>query len=290
MHPTRALVCCLLCLPSCSPATGPLGDGTEANRDDIVGGRKTSAFPAVGALTKHGLPHCTGTLIEPRRVLTAAHCLVHTGPLALRFVLGPSIGQAERVLNVESIAPHPGYDETTLENDIGVALLETDAPFEPMRIMPNLDAGWLGKELVFVGYGVTGKGVDAGIKRRVSIPIAEIGPTRFSYEAPGKNTCSGDSGGPALAKVGSEHLVAGVTSYGDVFCDQYGVDTRADAYASFVFGPSPAPPTAADSCEGETFRGRCNGDQVIWCEDGQIKKLTCIHCGFDEQKGIYDCA
>ena len=46
--------------------------------------------------------------------------------------------------------------------------------------------------------------------------------------------CFDDSGGPAFVKRDGVAYLGGVTSYGDSYCAQYGVSTRADAYQTFI--------------------------------------------------------
>lgn len=67
------------------------------------------------------------------------------------------------------------------------------------------------------------------------IPITEVNPTELVYSKAGANTCVGDSGGPALAKnAAGVTVVIGVTSWGDDGCTDFGVDTRVDAYPTFI--------------------------------------------------------
>lgn len=286
-----------LCSAACGPASAPPEESEPESsaRQDIVGGTATSEFPAAGALTRYGSPHCTGTLVGPRTVLTAAHCLTGVSATSLKFVIGASISNAEAIVAVASITAHPDYDSVKLENDIGFVTLTQDAPVAPMKILPQMDASWVGRQLTFVGYGITtGYGGGSGVKRSVTMPIQSVGASRFVYQTPGKNTCNGDSGGPAFAQLGSEWFVAGVTSYGDAGCNYYGVDTRADVFATFVLGQPTgddpgADPPETDPCQGETYEGRCDGSTVIWCENEQVKQLSCQSCGFDDAKGFYNC-
>ena len=266
---------------------GGLGD----SRQDIVGGQATSSLPAVGALTRFGSTHCTGTLVEPRKVVTAAHCLTGVSASSLKFVIGASVSSPDHVIAVSSVSYHPSYSASSLKNDIGYVTLASDAPVEPMGVLPSMDASWVGTELVFVGYGAS-NGINQtgfGTKRYVSMPIAQVLSTQFSYATSGKNTCNGDSGGPAFAQVGGELLLAGVTSYGDPGCVDYGVDTRVDAYATFLDIEISEP---GDPCEGETFAGRCDGNTVIWCENGAVHTQSCSGdkvCGFSESNQYYAC-
>lgn len=314
-------------------------DPVASHQTPIVGGTTTSAYPAVGALTRGGFTHCSGTLISPTRVVTAAHCLTGVSPSSLRFTLGARVSKPDAVLRVVSVTPHPQYDRARLTNDIGYIDLAQSAPVSPMRLLPSLDSSFVGSEFVFVGYGVNNgfNQTGAGLKRVVKMPISQISATQFAFSTAGKNTCNGDSGGPAFAQVGGQLLLAGVTSYGDGTCTRFGADTRTDVYADFLgVGASAADPcegetfegrcagntvvwcerdavrrqtcaagktcgysqehqwygcleASQDPCQGETFKGRCNGNTVVWCEDEEVKSLACRRCGLDSAKGYYNC-
>ena len=47
---------------------------TSAAEAEIVGGRTTTANPAIGAFVDASGPFCTGTLVTKRVIVTAAHC------------------------------------------------------------------------------------------------------------------------------------------------------------------------------------------------------------------------
>jgi secreted trypsin-like serine protease len=276
----------------CGAAPGEDTESNGENRESIVGGTATSAFPAVGALTKNGSPFCTGTVIAPRRVATAAHCLTGIGISGMRFAFGQSAFAPTQTIAVVAIQPHPSYDDAQLTNDIGVVTLASDAPVTPIKILGSMDKSWVGKSLTFVGYGVSnGKTqTGGGTKRSVTMPISQVWSTQFAYQTAGKNTCNGDSGGPAFANVNGELFLAGTTSYGDATCTQYGVDTRADAFASFLGASQAPPPPPQDPCKGETYAGRCSGKTVIWCDQNQVHQFTCSNrCGLNANAGYYDC-
>lgn len=216
-------------------------DQVESSGAAIVGGQATSAYPAVGALTQSGSPFCTGTVVAKRVVVTAAHCLAGMSASRIRFAFGPNGFSPQASVGVSRVVVHPQYDANRIKNDIGVLILSSDAPVTPIAINTSMTSSWQGRSLVFVGYGVS-NGVTqtgGGTKRVVSIPISQVGSTQFAYEDSRRNTCFGDSGGPAFAQDQNGNLLlAGVTSYGDQRCQQYGVDTRVDAFRSFIASAS----------------------------------------------------
>ncbi len=287
------LALAVACAPETPGSDDDESESSDQGRDPIVGGQTTSAFPAVGALTRNGQMHCTGTVIGPRLVVTAAHCVSGFTASSMRFVLGSKLSAPTATIGVASIKAHPNYDPNQITNDIGIVTLSSDAPVTPMKIMDAMGASWAGKTLTFVGFGVSNGNTQTGdgTKRFVDMAIQSVGATQFQYAVPGKNTCNGDSGGPAFANVNGEMLVAGVTSYGDASCTQYGVDTRVDAFKSFV-GASGSTGSPSDPCNGETFTGRCDGNKVIWCESSQVKSQTCGGgkvCGFSASDNYYGC-
>ena len=292
-------------------ACGNTGDqiDTTADRGDqpmgerssrIIGGSSYDGLPAVGSLLYNGNQHCTGTLIGPRKVLTAAHCVDGFSASRMKFAIGPNAYSPQATVQAVTLEPHPGYNPQSISNDIGLVYLAENAPVAPMAVVGAMDSGWVGTELFFVGYGVSDgyNQSGAGLKRAVWMSISQVNPTSFRYDDPNRNTCNGDSGGPAFYRsADGSYRVAGVTSYGDAYCTQYGVDTRVDAYLDFLQvdpGDEPNPPDEpVDPCEGETWEGRCDGDTVVWCENEQVNRQDCSAdgkvCGFSEENQYYAC-
>jgi hypothetical protein len=72
----------------------------------------------------------------------------------------------------------------------------------------------LNQTITLEGYGRTDElNNDFGVLRSANNTIRWLGARLFGYYGPG-NTCNGDSGGPAFARVGGADRVLGVTSFG----------------------------------------------------------------------------
>jgi secreted trypsin-like serine protease len=254
-------VLCLLSVPafltSCgqaSVAVEPAQQTTETKQNSIINGVKITTLPAVGSIVLRNTSevYCTATLIAPRKILTAAHCIDSSE--SLDFVTGATTSTVTNRYKITAQKGHPSYKGDAY--DVGIMTLEKDALETPMQLNTTMDASWVGRAIYWVGYGDTnGNGGGSGSKRAVTIPISAVDPLTFDFESTTYNTCFGDSGGPGFYIDGAgNYTIVGLTSWGDEFCAEFGVNTRVDALLSWIQTNAGLPVTAP-VCSAD---GQCN--------------------------------
>lgn len=187
--------------------------------------------------TKFVESFCTGSLIAPGVVLTAAHCALAEPWLDIEVFVGANVNApGGRFHGVAAAAVHPAYDERTFENDLALLWLAEAPAAAPLARGGGLAVG---DEVEIVGYGgdENGGGGErrAGTSRVVS---AQQGVART--EAGPALACGGDSGAPALQK----GAIVGVVRSGDPRCESFANVTLLDgAWESFVAPALARPPT-----------------------------------------------
>lgn len=185
----------------------------------LVGGA-----PASGEVAAHAVlivstrgASCTGTVLAPDLVLTAAHCVAPKADYAVAIVgNGPP-----KLVPAARIAVHPRFDADQFQTrrptpDLAVIKLAEPLParFHPARLATAEGLPEKGARFLLAGYGTTAPGAEktAGTLRTLALPA--IGTTggimvRLSPEEGEAGACTGDSGGPAFR----DGVVAGVMGW-----------------------------------------------------------------------------
>ena len=228
----------------------------------IAGGVQTEGFKNVAVILLEGLPHCTATLVSPKVLVTAAHCVCGPVDKGLCHMTKDKLAAGKVTAAFGSVYSQPlfppievvrasypdsgdmKFDPSNLLHDIAVLYLKDAVKFA--GITPSeLHAGtpsWQeiksqGTKLIFVGFGfnmLNNEKVGPGIKREASWAISNYDDHAVSFSTPGTSTCNGDSGGPGFLEGSKSLILAAVTSGGDKVACTYGFDTRIDAHLDWL--------------------------------------------------------
>lgn len=217
------------------------------------------AAVAIYIQSEAGTSICTGALIAPNVVLTAAHCFVapgasnedHTVAANVSVKVGSSPSSWVDSSEVDDVLVHPSYDSSSRYDrrhgdgerghaDIAALVLSRKLDVAPYPIRrAKLDASTNGATVKLVGFGRTDRDdpSTAQTKRSGTATISQRIVTEFFAAPTGASACAGDSGGPTLlrGRDGTWALV-GLESHGpgDPNCVKGTYKTRIDAFLPFV--------------------------------------------------------
>ncbi|XP_020504838.2 ST14 transmembrane serine protease matriptase a [Labrus bergylta] len=237
------------------------------NRPRIVGGQEAEQgeFPWQVSLHVKNYGHvCGASIISPRWLVTAAHCVQDDGktrysqPGTWEAYLGlhtqRNIGSHVVKRNLKQVIYHPNYNAYTFDNDI--ALMELDSPVTysdyirpiclpaPQHDFPTGSTVWI------TGWGATREGGFAA-KVLQKAQVRTINPSVCNDLMDGQITsrmmcagvlsggvdaCQGDSGGPLSSPSQTRMFLAGVVSWGDGCArrNKPGIYTRVTKYRGWI--------------------------------------------------------
>lgn len=216
---------------------------------------------------------CTGTLIAPDVVLTAAHCTVDADAIAMEYPgltietyvsFEPdlasfgltSIELPTDAVEVTTQYAHPDFVGDDVEpvpglgndRDIGLLFLAQAVSVSPALLpTPDVDARVrTGEPVAIVGYGQRERQAMSelyGVKFHADTFVQDVGEFEMQVGGTidsttvGPSKCYGDSGGPTYVETDGGRAVIGVTSRSYNLheeCDEAGVDTRVRPFIDWI--------------------------------------------------------
>lgn len=218
-----------------------------SDRERVVGGIPTLDYRDCVAIGSPDQWCCTGTLIAQNVVITAGHCCegcssrVFVGADVTKPEAGQEIEVAERYR-------HPDYSDAPIANDLTVLVL-AEQPDVPPRALAEDGMLEAAGTVRLAGYGNTDvfSSGGYGIRRMVDVPLGSDDPKygadvakEFVAGAPflDRDSCNGDSGGPAYVRAEGAWYLVGATSRATAStvrpCGDGGIYTRVRAFQEWI--------------------------------------------------------
>jgi len=166
---------------------------------------------------RNGASFCSGAVVAPKVILTAAHCVYRASGIAIYAPIGAN----RRLYVARRIAIHPGFRANAIRSrrrSIDLALVETRETL-PSHLTPVAISNGIGKRkavaLRIAGFGFRREGSESsgGQLRVMALAIRQphssillwMRSQRGSYGG----ACTGDSGGPIFAS--NKMVLVGIT-------------------------------------------------------------------------------
>jgi trypsin len=260
-----ALAAVLASVPS-APAASKIINGTDV----------PSAVPFVARITyfaSDGPFLCTGSVVAPTVVLTAAHCAAAPRGFIVDIGRLDLYGAPFQEVRVSEVRVHPGWNPATGQNDAAVLILAEPTSAAPLRAATVADAwGYQpGFAATAFGWGRDSLADEGSLSTWLQSGAQTIGDdtsycpllndewrlydpaTMVCGHDPDEVThlCHGDSGGPLVGVSPSgEMAILGITSWGEPTCGAGPTAyTRVSAVSDWInlqiAAPGPVVPPAA---------------------------------------------
>jgi V8-like Glu-specific endopeptidase len=264
-------------------ATFPIINGVASPNPAIVSLTAGQQNGVGAVIINDGEAGCSGTLVAPNVVLTAAHCVSNSPELTVTgidFYVGQDYMTPIAVFNGSAWHAHPSYAAWPPDYDVGVVILRGDPLAFGIEPIP-LNCAYTsleGRTIQAAGYGLTWPHTGYNSQRWwTTLQVTDERTRYYTTWDDSTGTCEGDSGGPMLYTMSDGVArVMGVVSAGDTAsCLGNTYWPRTDAYCDFISDYIPV-----DPCVGETYQGRCSGNTAVWCESGALRSQDCEATGY----------